>query len=90
MLFNCKTKTWLPYIYILKKTVNGYLLSPPQAKDELAAEGLPSDTETQESRDAIRQLTKTIDDLLDKMDKTEKGWILDPTPQYESENTINW
>lgn len=47
-----------------------------QAQEELAQEGLAPDTESRQGREAIRQLTKTIDDLIDKMDRTENGKIM--------------
>ena len=44
-----------------------------QAQDELAGELGDGVGDDQESREAIRQLTSTIDSLLDKLDKTEQS-----------------
>ncbi|XP_052259528.1 protein OS-9-like [Dreissena polymorpha] len=43
-----------------------------EAQEELAQEGIETDLETQQNREAIRHLTKAIDGLLDKLDKTEQ------------------
>ena len=44
-----------------------------QAQEELAGELGEGVGDDQESREAIRQLTSTIDSLLDKLDKTEQS-----------------
>lgn len=47
-----------------------------QAKEELGQDGLETAEEEKQNRQAIKQLTQTIDDLINKLDKTEKGLYL--------------
>ncbi|XP_052804983.1 protein OS-9-like [Mya arenaria] len=61
-----------------------------EAKEELEEQGHDTAEETQENREAIRHLTKTIDSLLDKLDKTEKDIAsvdkeLEQFAEYDSE-----
>jgi hypothetical protein len=48
-----------------------------------AEEGLENEEQIRENRQAIRQLTKTIDHLLNKLDKTEQGnFIIEIIPHH--------
>ncbi|KAL4228768.1 Protein OS-9 [Mactra antiquata] len=64
-----------------------------EAKEELAADGIDPEEEEKEDREAIKQLTKTIDHLISKLFKTEKeiesvDKELEQFAEYDSEEKV--